>query len=245
MNRMKIYTNKQFGDLRILTDRNINPWFVGIDIARSLGYSNTRDALSRHVDEEDKATVGIHDGRQKRNTVVINESGLYSLILSSRLPQARDFKRWVTKEVLPSIRKYGGYILGQDNMSNEELLSKALKLAENIIEENKSKVEFAESILGSEDSILIGNLAKLLYQNGIEIGRNRLFKDLREDGFLICAKGEAFNTPTQRAVELGVLEVQENIYYQCGEEKLSFTTKVTAKGQDYFIKKYKSRSLLD
>ena len=235
MNQIKIFTNPIFGDVRTLQDRYDNPWFVGLDVAKALGYSNTRDALIRHIEDDDKASVGIHDGRQKREMTLINESGLYSLILSSKLPQAKEFKRWITRDVIPSIRKHGGYINNQEEMDEKELLAKALEVALRINEENKSKVIFAESLLASEDSILIGNLAKLLNQNGINIGRNRLFHFLRETGFLMKANGEDYNLPTQKSMDMGLMEIKENVYFKDSEEpKISFTTKITSKGQEYF-----------
>lgn len=236
MNQIKIFTNPIFGDVRTLQDKYNNPWFVGLDVAKALGYSNTRDALIRHIEDDDKASVGIHDGRQKREMTLINEAGLYSLILSSKLPQAKEFKHWITREVIPSIRKNGGYIYNQEEMSEKELLAKALEVVMRINEENKSKVIFAESLLGSDDSILIGNLAKILRQNGINIGRNRLFHFLREAGFLMKPNGEDYNLPTQKSVDMGLMEIKENVYFKDNKEpKISLTTKITSKGQEYFI----------
>lgn len=243
MSNLKIYEHKDLGSIRIIQDKHLNPWFVAKDISDALGYKNSRDALSRHVSNEDKADVGIHDGRQIRNMNIINESGMYSLILSSNLPKAKEFKRWVTAEVLPSIRKLGGYIDRQESLNNEELMAKALKVANNIIDEKEKKlmlqeekVEFANTLLGSEDSILIGNLSKILKQNGLDIGRNRLFRILRESGFLIKTKTEEYNLPTQKSLNLGIMEVKENLYYGADElARISFTAKITPSGQKYFI----------
>ena len=243
MSNLKIYEHKDLGSIRIIQDKHLNPWFVAKDISDALGYKNSRDALSRHVNNEDKADVGIHDGRQMRNMNIINESGMYSLILSSNLPKAKEFKRWVTSEVLPSIRKSGGYIDGQESLNNEELMAKALKVANNIIDEKEKKlmlqeekVEFANTLLGSEDSILIGNLSTILKQNGLDIGRNRLFRILRESGFLIKSKTEEHNLPTQKSLNLGIMEVKENLYYGADElARISFTAKITPSGQKYFI----------
>ena len=243
MSNLKIYEHKDLGSIRIIQDKHLNPWFVAKDISDALGYKNSRDSLSRHVNNEDKADVGIHDGRQMRNMNIINESGMYSLILSSNLPKAKEFKRWVTSEVLPSIRKSGGYIDGQESLNNEELMAKALKVANNIIDEKEKKlmlqeekVEFANTLLGSEDSILIGNLSTILKQNGLDIGRNRLFRILRESGFLIKSKTEEHNLPTQKSLNLGIMEVKENLYYGADElARISFTAKITPSGQKYFI----------
>lgn len=242
MSNLKIYEHEELGSIRIIQDKNFNPWFVAKDISDALGYKNSRDALSRHVSNEDKADVGIYDGRQIRNMNIINESGMYSLILSSKLPKAKEFKRWVTSEVLPSIRKSGGYISGQETLDNEELMAKALQVANNIIDEKEKelmlqeeKVEFANSLLASDDSILIGNLSKILKQSGLDIGRTRLFRILRESGFLIKAKTEEYNLPTQKSLDLEIMEVKENLYYgEDGLSKISFTAKITPKGQKYF-----------
>ena len=215
MNDLKIYENKEFGEIRTV---NIDgePWFVGVDIATALGYSNTRDAIAKHIDNEDKATVAIHDGRQKRNITAINESGLYSLILSSELPSAKAFKRWVTSEVLPSIRKNGGYIAGQETMTDDELMARALQVAQNKILERdkqiktmKPKAIFADAVAASHTSILVGELAKILKQNGVNIGQNRLYEWLRENGYLIKGnKRTDRNAPTQRSMDMGLFEVK-------------------------------------
>lgn len=240
MNQIKIYSNPLHGDIRVVEDKRGNPWFVAMDVAKALGYVKPRNAVATHVEKDDALKQGLIDSMgRKQEMTIINESGLYSLILSSKLPQAKAFKRWVTQEVLPSIRKNGGYLHGQEEMSELELLAKAYEVALRINEENKPKVAFANHILGSEDSILIGNLAKILCQNGINIGRNRLFQYLREAGFLMKPTGEDYNLPTQKAMEMGLMEIKENIYFQDDEEpRISFTTKVTAKGQKYFIERF-------
>lgn len=139
MSELIIFDNPNFGQIRTVSINN-EPWFVGKDVAEVLGYSNPRDALDRHIDAEDKATVGIHDGSQSRNMVVINESGLYSLIMSSKLPTAKEFKRWVTSEVLPSIRKNGGYIAGQQELTPAELMARALLVAKNTLAERDKRI---------------------------------------------------------------------------------------------------------
>lgn len=244
MNDLKIFENKEFGEIRTV---NIDgePWFVGVDIATALGYSNTRDAIAKHIDNEDKATVAIHDGRQKRNITAINESGLYSLILSSELPSAKAFKRWVTSEVLPSIRKNGGYIVGQETMSDDELMARALQVAQNKILERDKQIEtmkpkaiFADAVAASHTSILIGDLAKLISQNGVSIGQKRLFKWLRDNGYLIKREGSDRNMPTQRSMEMKLFEVKEStISNPDGSVRITRTPKVTGKGQQYFVNK--------
>lgn len=246
MNDLKIYENKEFGEIRTV---NIDgePWFVGVDIATALGYSNTRDAIAKHIDNEDKATVAIHDGRQKRNITAINESGLYSLILSSELPSAKAFKRWVTSEVLPSIRKNGGYIAGQETMTDDELMARALQVAQNKILERdkqiktmKPKAIFADAVAASHTSILVGELAKILKQNGVNIGQNRLYEWLRENGYLIKGnKRTDRNAPTQRSMDMGLFEVKiSTVVNSDGSVRETRTTKVTGKGQQYFINKF-------
>ena len=200
---------------------NDEPYFVGKEVASILGYSNTRDALNKHVDSEDKNTVAIHDGitRGNPNQVVINESGLYSLILSSKMPNARKFKHWVTSEVLPAIREHGAYMTDEkafDVVNNKDGLASLLQQAADQlrakdiqIEKMKPKALFANSVATSNSTILIGELAKILRGNGIDIGANRLFHWMREHGYLIQRKGSDWNMPTQRAMNQGLFEIKE------------------------------------
>lgn len=194
-------------EVRTVTIDN-EPYFVGKDVADILGYSNSRDALSKHVDTEDKLTSQIATAGQMRNQTIINESGLYSLILSSKLPQAKEFKRWVTSEVLPAIRKQGAYVTDYkavDLLTNPNALGNFLqglteqvKHLETKIEKDKPKVLFADAVSASKSSCLIGELAKILKQNGINIGQNKLFQWLRANGYLISRRGESWNQPTQK-----------------------------------------------
>lgn len=235
--------------VRALEIKN-EPWFVGKDVAKILGYSNTRKALQDHVDLEDKKDgVTIRDsiGRNQKPTV-INESGLYSLILSSKMPNAKKFKHWVTSEVLPTIRKHGAYMTDEkafDVVHNKnglaELLQQAadqLKQKDIQIEEMKPKVLFADAVATSKNDILIGQLAKILKQNGYNTGQNRLFKWLREHHYL-CAKGIRYNQPTQKAMNLGLFKVRERtVNNPDGSTRITVTTKVTGKGQQYFINRF-------
>lgn len=222
------------------------PWFVGKDVAEILSYSNTRKALTDHVDDEDKMDgVTIRDsiGRNQK-PVLINESGLYSLVLSSKLPSAKKFKRWVTSEVLPALRKTGQYQVKE--LSGSELMAKALIEAQNVlaakdkvIEEMKPKVVFADAVATSHTSILVGELAKILKQNGIDMGQKRLFAWLREKGYLIKRQGTDYNMPTQKAMELGLFEIKEGSYVNgSGVNITTKTPKITGKGQQYFINKF-------
>lgn len=247
MNELKIFENSEFGEIRTVTINN-EVWFVGKDIAEALGYSNSRKALTDHVDDEDKNDgVTIRDaiGREQTPTV-ISESGMYSLVLSSKLPTAKKFKRWVTSEVLPSIRKNGGYIAGQENMSDDELMAKALMVAQNKIAERDKQIErmrpkeiFADAVSASHTSILVGDMAKLLKQNGVNIGQKRLFEWLRENGYLIKRKGSDWNMPTQKSMEMGLFDIKEStVNNPAGSVRINRTTKVTGKGQQYFINKF-------
>lgn len=223
---------------------NSEPWFVGKDVADVLGYKNTKDALAKHVDAEDKLGSQIATSGQNRNMTIINESGLYSLVLSSKLPSAKKFKRWVTSEVLPALRKTGQYQVKE--LSGQELMAKALIEAQSVlaakdkvIEEMKPKVVFADAVATSHTSILVGELAKILKQNGIDMGQKRLFAWLREKGYLIKRQGTDYNMPTQKAMELGLFEIKEGSYVNgSGVNITTKTPKVTGKGQQYFINKF-------
>lgn len=238
------FSSPEFGTIRAVTISG-EPWLVGKDVAHALGYSNPQKAIRDHVDGEDRT---VNDSFTVNGTpgVLINESGLYSLVLSSKLPTAKRFRRWVTAEVLPSIRKTGGYLEGQQTMTDSELLAKALLVAQRQIEERTRQIEtlqpkalFADAVTASHSSILVGDLSKILKQNGVEIGQNRLFQWLRENGYLIRAKGASWNMPTQRAMDQHLFEVKETIIsHSDGHTSISRTVKVTGKGQIYFVNKF-------
>lgn len=252
MNELQIFRNEEFGQVRVITKEN-EPWFVGKDVAEVLGYSNPRKAIIDHVDEDDKGVTKCDTLGGSQNLTTINESGLYSLILSSKLSSAKKFKRWVTSEVIPTIRKHGAYMT--DNTLEKALTSPdfLIKLATNLKEEqekrklleeekktNAPKVIFADAVSTSHTSILVGELAKLLKQNGVDTGQNKLFQWLRDSGYLIRRKGTDYNMPTQRAMELELFEIKEtSITHSDGHISVSKTPKVTGKGQIYFINKFK------
>lgn len=246
---IKIFKNPQFGAIRTMTQDG-EPWFVGKDVAELLGYANTPKAIRDHVDDEDKLTERIVLSGQCREAVLINESGLYSLILSSKLPTAREFKRWVTSEVLPSIRQTGGYIAGQEDMSDADLMAKALLVAQRQIAqrdkqlaEMQPKALFADSVCASSTSILIGELAKILKQNGVATGQNKLFAWMRDNGYLIRRKGADYNMPTQRSMEMQLFEIKESVVSHAdGHTSINKTPKVTGKGQVYFVNKFRGES---
>lgn len=256
MEDIQIFNSEEFGDVRALK-LNGAPWFVGKDVAEALGYGagkSLANAVSKHVDEEDKGVTEMMTPGGVQKVIIINESGLYSLILSSKLPTAKKFKRWVTSEVLPAIRKHGAYLTEQkveEILTNPDTIiklatqlkeEKAKRLeAEKQVEAAKPKVLFADAVSASHTSILVGELAKILRGNGVEIGQRRLFAWLREHGYLIKRQGTDYNMPTQIAMELGLFEIKEGSYVNgSGANIITKTPKVTGKGQTYFINKFLS-----
>lgn len=244
---LQIFSNSEFGEIRTITKDN-ETYFVGKDVAKALGFANPRDAIATHVFDEDKGVDTIDTLGGKQSMTVINESGVYALVFGSRLESAKRFKHWVTSEVLPSIRKNGGYIAGQETMSDDELMAKALMVAQNKITERDKQIErmkpkeiFADAVSASETSILVGDLAKLISQNGYKIGQKRLFEWLRTNNFLIKC-GSSRNMPQQKYVEQGLFEVKEsNLQNPDGSVRITRTTKVTGKGQVYFVNKFLSK----
>lgn len=243
MNELQVFKNQEFGQVRTLT-LNDEPWFVGKDVTKILGYQNSSKAIADHVDDDDKLNNKSLSSLGQRGGWIINESGLYSLILSSKLENAKKFKRWVTSEVLPALRKTGQYQVKE--LSGSELMARALIEAQNVlaakdkvIEEMKPKVVFADAVATSHTSILVGELAKILKQNGIDMGQKRLFAWLREKGYLIKRQGTDYNMPTQKAMELGLFEIKEGSYVNgSGVNITTKTPKITGKGQQYFINKF-------
>lgn len=240
MNELQIFKNEEFGQIRTVKI-NDEPYMIGSDVAVALGYTNPAKAIRDHVDEEDKLTEQIVLSGQTREAICINESGLYSLILGSRLPNAKKFKRWVTSEVLPSIRKTGGYHLPQTYSEALRELAAQAERNEKLelrIETMRPKEIFADAVAASKTSILIGELAKLITQNGYEIGQTRLFKWMRSHGYLI-KEGSSKNMPMQRYVQQGLFEIKESsVQNPDGSVRITKTTKVTGKGQQYFINKF-------
>ena len=242
MNEVQLF-NFENHEVRSLLLNN-EPWFVGKDVADVLGYQNGSRDINRHVDEEDRQNYQSSTFDSPRGMTIINESGLYSLVLSSKLPSTKKFKRWVTSEVLPALRKTGQYQVKE--LSGSELMAKALIEAQSVlaakdkvIEEMKPKVVFADAVATSHTSILVGELAKILKQNGIDMGQKRLFAWLREKGYLIKRQGTDYNMPTQKAMELGLFEIKEGSYVNgSGVNITTKTPKVTGKGQQYFINKF-------
>lgn len=249
MNNLQVFKNPEFGSIRVVEIEN-EPYFVGKDVAEILGYTNPQKAIRDHVDEEDKTLNELFTVNGTKG-ILINESGLYSLILSSKLSTAKKFKRWVTSEVLPTIRKTGGYVNNDEvfirtylpfaDEQTKAMFRATLETIRNLnakIEADKPKVLFANAVETSKSSILIGDLAKLIRQNGYNIGQNRLFEWLRNNGYLI-KNGERRNMPTQRSMDLGLFEIKERtINNPDGSIRITKTVKVTGKGQEYFINKF-------
>lgn len=249
MINIQIFSNPEFGQVRTV-ELDGQPWLVGKDVAVALGYSVARKAIYDHVDDEDKRGFQIGTPSGQQEMVIINESGLYSLVLSSKLPTAKKFRRWVTSEVLPSIRKHGAYmtpqtlqaaILNPDTMIQLCQQLKAEQDANQRLREDNAALApkgiFADAVSASNKSILVGELAKLLCQNGVPMGQNRLFGWLRENGYLIRdPKRSDYNMPTQRAVEQKLFEIKEStVVHSDGHTTLNKTPKVTGKGQIYFV----------
>lgn len=260
MNELQIFTNEDFGEIRTVKDENDKVLFCGKDIAVALGYADPKKAIIQHCKEDGVAIYPLIDslGREQQ-AKFINEGNVYRLISHSKLPNAQKFESWVFDEVLPSIRKHGAYmtddILEQALTSPDFLIQLATKLKEekqkrieleSKVEQDKPKVLFAQAVETAKTSILIGDLAKILKQNGVETGQKRLFEQLRQDGFLI-KYGESRNMPTQKAMEMELFKVKENtVNNPDGSIRITKTTMVTGKGQMYFVNKYlqKQRSTI-
>ncbi len=239
------------------------PYFVGKDVAKILGYALPTKAIQDHVDKEDQKSEIVNKSQFFQNGTgfmsvdLITESGVYSLIFSSKLPRAKKFKRWVTSEVLPAIRKHGAYMTDEkafDVVNNKDGLASLLQQAADQlrakdiqIEKMKPKALFADSVATSKSTVLIGELAKILRGNGVDIGATRLFRWMREHGYLINRKGSDWNMPTQRSMNLGLFKIKETtINHSNGTTSISKTPKVTGKGQQYFINKFlKGRELVE
>lgn len=246
MEKVQVFKNEEFEVRTVEVDGE--PWFVGKDVANILGYQNGSRDINRHVDEEDKGYTEMVSPGGAQQMTIINESGLYSLVLGSKLPSAKRFKRWITSEVLPAIRQNGVYMT--DNKAYDithnpgslaDLLLKAgeqLKQKEIIIQEMKPKALFADAVTTSHTSILVGDLAKIIKQNGYEIGQKRLFEWLRQNGYLIKS-GSSKNMPTQKSMDLHLFEVKEStVQNPDGSVRVTKTPKCTGEGQVYFINKF-------
>ena len=235
---LQVFKNEEFGNVRTV-DKDGKPFFVANDVARALGYAEPAKAIRTHCKGVSETDIPTHGGIQ--TVKIIPEGDIYRLIIRSKLPSAERFETWIFDNVIPSIRKHGGYIAGQENLSPEEIVARALVVADGIIKEQKAQIEemtpkavFADAVSESESSILIRELAKLLKQNGIPTGEKRLYQWLRDHEYIMKNN----TMPTQKSMELGLLEVVERTIQNPGKSPmLMFTTKVTGKGQQYFINK--------
>lgn len=248
MENLIIFDNEQFGEIRTLREGK-TILFCGADVAKALGYARPNDAISAHCKGAVKRRTLTNGGMQELS--FIPEKDIYRLAFGSKLASAEKFTDWVTEEVLPSIRETGGYIVGRESMSDSELMAKALLVAQKQIEERQKRIDsltqkveldapkvlFADAVAASHTSILIGEFAKLLKQNGVDIGRDRLFAWLRENGWLIKDKRRSeFNSPTQKGMNLGLFDVKEGtVINPDGSVRITRTTKITGKGQEFFI----------
>ena len=246
---LQIFNNAEFGKIRTVKKNDV-VYFAGSDVAKALGYAIPHKAVQTHCKGVLKWNIPTDSGNQ--DVLFITEGDVYRLIMKSKLPSAERFESWVMDEVLPSIRKNGGYIAGQETMTDDELLAKALMVANNkiaerdrIIEHQKAKIEydrpktiFADVVATSNTSILVGDLAKIICQNGVQIGQKRLFAWLRDNGYLMKS-GSSYNMPIQRYVQQGLFEVKErSIQNPDGSVRITITPKVTGKGQLYFVNKF-------
>ena len=236
---VQVFDNDQFGQIRVVTTDG-ESWFVAKDVCDALGLSNVSVALHR-LDDDERSKFNL--GRQGE-TNVINEAGLYSLVMASKKPEAKAFKRWVTHEVLPSIRKRGGYMVAKPDETPEQVMARALLIAQETLERQGKELEeirpkalFADAVSTSSSTILVRDLAKLLRQNGFKVGERRLYAILREQGY-IC-KTDRGNRPTQRAMEMGLFEIKETcITHSDGTVTTRLTPRVTGKGQVYFVNRF-------
>lgn len=241
-NEIKTFSSERFGSIRALA-LNDEPWFVAKDICEALDVSNPSVAVGA-LDDDERAKFNL--GRQGE-TNIVSEPGFYKLVMRSRKPEAKAFQRWVTHEVLPSIRRDGAYVASDGTEDDATLMARALIAAQRTIERNKRELDemrpkalFADAVATSHTSILVGDLAKLLKQNGIEMGQNRLFQWMRDRGYLMKS-GSSKNMPTQRSMDMGLFEVKERtINNPDGSVRITKTTKVTGKGQQYFINQFLS-----
>lgn len=236
------FNSDQFGQLRVVKDDNGEPWFVARDVCSALGLDHT---AHRRLDADEKGLTKVQTLGGMQTVTTINESGLYTLMVRSNKECVKPFRKWVTGEVLPSIRKKGGYIAAAADETPEQIMARAVLLAQDTIERQKAQIEelkpkalFADAVAASDGTCLVGELAKMMRQNGVQIGQNRLFEKLRQDGYL-GKTGSNYNVPTQRAMEMGLFRIKEtSITHSDGHITVQRTAKVTGKGQQYFINRF-------
>ena len=243
----QVFESSEFGTIRAMRGEDGEPWFVASDVAKALGYRDA-EKMTRRLDDDEKGTRSVGTPGGEQQMTIITEAGMYSAVLGSKVEGAKRFKRWVTHDVLPALRRDGAYVASSGDEDDETLMARALLAAKRAIDrkdaliaEMKPKALFADTVAGSKTSILVGDLAKLLNQNGAKTGQKRLFAWLRDNGYLIKQKGLSWNMPTQRASDMGLFEVKERSrVHSDGHVSLERTTVVTGKGQVYFINKFRN-----
>lgn len=243
MNDIQVFKNDQFGQVRAARGKNGEPVFVAKDICAILDLGNPRSSIAL-LDDDEKGVHSVDTPGGKQQMTTVTEPGFYKLVMRSRKPEAKAFQRWVTHEVLPALRRDGGYMVARDE-TPEQTMARAVLLAQQTIDRQKSRIAelepkalFADAVAASDGTCLVGELAKMMRQNGVEVGQNRLFAMLREDGYLGNV-GQNRNVPTQRAMDLGLFRIKETaVTHSDGHVTLSRTPKVTGKGQRYFLERY-------
>ena len=244
---IQVFNNDQFGSIRASLSSDGQPWFVAKDVCDSLGIGKYRDALSR-LDDDERGSVLVDTPGGPQTVGTVSEAGFYKLVMRSRKPEAKAFQRWVTHDVLPAIRRTGGYMVAKQDETPEQIMARAVLVAQDTIErqkreiaELKPKALFADAVAASDGTCLVGELAKMLKQNGVSIGQNRLFAWMREHGYL-GKTGSNRNVPTQRAMEQGLFRIKETaVTHSDGHVTINRTPKVTGKGQRYFIDAFAKR----
>lgn len=242
MSDIQLFDNENFGTIRAFLAEDGQPWFVAKDVCAALDIQAT--AASR-LDEDEKGLRLTQTPGGNQQVLCVTEPGFYKLVMRSRKPEAKAFQRWVTHEVLPALRRDGGYMVARDDETPEETMARAVLLARQTIDRQRDRIAelepkalFADAVAASDGTCLVGELAKMMRQNGVEIGQRRLFARLREDGYL-GKSGSNTNVPTQRAMEMGLFRIKETaVTHSDGHVTLSRTPKVTGKGQRYFIERY-------
>jgi anti-repressor protein len=248
---IQLFNNPEFGQLRAVTDDSGEPWFVAKDVCKALGIRT--DSIHSILDDDEVSetnpnTIGVAGGR---NPLIVSEAGLYALVLKSRKPEAHAFQRWVTHDVLPAIRKRGGYMVARQGETKTETLARAVLIATDALKEKDARIAelepkalFADAVAASDGTCLVGELAKMIRQNGVKVGQNRLFDVLRQEGYL-GTTGNNYNVPTQRAMEMGLFRIKETaITHSDGHVTINRTAKVTGKGQRYFVNRYTHQEVI-
>lgn len=241
MNDIRLFDNPEFGQIHAFANREGVPCFIAREVTDALALDRT---AVRKLDDDEKGVRLMHTLGGNQEVSTVTEPGFYKLVMRSRKPEAKAFQRWVTHEVLPALRRDGGYMIARDE-TPEQTMARAVLLAQQTIDRQKSRIAelepkalFADAVAASDGTCLVGELAKMMRQNGVDVGQNRLFAMLREDGYL-GKSGSNTNVPTQRAMEMGLFRIKETaVTHSDGHVTLSRTPKVTGKGQRYFIKRY-------